>query len=244
MIKKLYIMLFMALVVGVGAFFVGENDMPDNFRDSKALLTKVWKMSGFNKDFYCQAPFSIESDSIHVLDSPAYTPRNAMTKKKKINKRAQIIEFEHIMPAHNFGRHLKCWREGGRSACKKDAKFNKMEADLYNLVPAIGEINGDRNNFRYAEPPRNLAYTQYGACRVYSDFKGRRFYPAEYSRGLIARTYLYMSEKYDINLSDSERKLMQAWDKTYPPNDYEIERNAAIKKALWLNKVNKILAVF
>ena len=41
------------------------------------------------------------------------------------------------MPAENFGRHLSCWKEGGRKACKNDPIFNEMEADMHNLVPAV-----------------------------------------------------------------------------------------------------------
>ena len=41
------------------------------------------------------------------------------------------------------------WKDGGRKACSKDPIFNKMEADMHNLVPAIGELNADRSNFRY-----------------------------------------------------------------------------------------------
>ncbi|ELZ2117535.1 endonuclease, partial [Campylobacter jejuni] len=96
-----------------------------------------------------------------------------------------------------------------------------MEADKQNLVPAIGEINGDRSNFRYAEAPTNLKYTQYGNCKVYTDFKAKRFYPANYSKGWITRSYLYMSKTYNIRLSDQERKLMEAWDKQYPMDEKE-----------------------
>ena len=50
--------------------------------------------------------------------------------------RANRIEWEHIMPAENFGKHLPCWQNGGRKACEKDPLFNKMEGDMHNLVPA------------------------------------------------------------------------------------------------------------
>ncbi len=156
-----------------------------------------------------------------MIKSDLYTPRNEYTKKGKINQRAKRIEWEHIMPAQNFGKHLPCWKEGGRKACKNDPTFAKMEADKQNLVPAIGEINGDRSNFRYAEAPTNLKYTQYGNCKVYTDFKAKRFYPANYSKGWIARSYLYMSKTYNIRLSDQERKLMEAWDKQYPMDEKE-----------------------
>jgi len=101
-------------------------------------------------------------------NSCGYVPRNELTKKGKENERVDRIECEHIMPAENFGRHLPCWREGGRKACSKDPIFNKMEADMHNLVPAIGELNDD-----------------------------------------IATAYFYMSNTYNIKLSDQERKLME-----------------------------------
>ncbi|EPD7116153.1 endonuclease, partial [Campylobacter jejuni] len=49
----------------------------------------------------------------------------------------------------------------------------------------------------------------------------KRFYPANYSKGWIARSYLYMSKTYNIRLSDQERKLMEAWDKQYPIDEKE-----------------------
>lgn len=52
------------------------------------------------------------------------------------------------MPAQNFGKHLPCWKEGHRKAYKKDPLFTKMEADKQNLVTAIGEINGNRSNYK------------------------------------------------------------------------------------------------
>ncbi|MCW0239486.1 endonuclease [Campylobacter lari] len=199
----------------------------DNFNESKKELVKLYESLGstYQYDFYCNAPFKANKKGkytkFEVVKSDLYTPRNEYTKKGKINQRAKRIEWEHIMPAQNFGKHLPCWREGGRKACQNDPLFTKMEADKQNLVPAIGEVNGDRSNFRYAEAPLNLEYTQYGNCKVYTDFKAKRFYPANYSKGWIARSYLYMSKTYNIRLSDQERKLMESWDKQYPMSEKE-----------------------
>ncbi|EGK8008877.1 deoxyribonuclease [Campylobacter lari] len=199
----------------------------DNFNESKKELVKLYESLGstYQYDFYCNAPFKANKKGkytkFEVVKSDLYTPRNEYTKKGKINQRAKRIEWEHIMSAQNFGKHLSCWREGGRKACQNDPLFTKMEADKQNLVPAIGEVNGDRSNFRYAEAPLNLEYTQYGSCKVYTDFKSKRFYPANYSKGWIARSYLYMSKTYNIRLSDQERKLMEAWDKQYPMSEKE-----------------------
>ena len=43
-----------------------------------------------------------------VQDSKYYTPRNPYFKSGKENNRAKRIEWEHVMPAHNFGKHLSC----------------------------------------------------------------------------------------------------------------------------------------
>lgn len=99
---------------------------------------------------------------------------------------------------------------------------------MHNLVPAIDEINRDRRDFEYAIPPSELEFSQYGACKVYSDFAEAKFYPAEYSRGWIARTYLYMSKKYGIKLTDDEEYIMHLWDRQYPPS----KREKAIREAM------------
>lgn len=200
---------------------------PSNFAQAKKELIKIYESLGILEDFYCKAPFKINRSGknirLEVIPSSLYSPRKEYTNRGKINERARRIEWEHIMPAQNFGKHLVCWKKGGRKACKDDPLFQRMEADMRNIVPAIGEINGDRSNFRYMEAPRGLQYSQYGNCKVYTDFNNKRFYPANYSKGWIARVYLYMSKTYNIKLSDQERKLMEAWDKAYPMSEYEKE---------------------
>ncbi|WP_104713703.1 endonuclease [Helicobacter cetorum] len=205
------------------------NAKPHNFAEAKSVLSKFYaKHQNLDETFYCHAPFRAihkgKKISFKILPSQNYKPRHAITKKGTTNKRAWKVEWEHLMPAENFGKHLACWKEGGRKACQKDPIFREMEADLHNLVPSVGEVNGDRNNYKYAESPKGMRYTQYGNCQVYTDFKNKRFYPANYSKGQIARAELYMSKTYHINLGKAELKLMQAWDKMYPKSKVEIER--------------------
>ncbi|WP_027326982.1 endonuclease [Helicobacter pametensis] len=198
---------------------------PKNFQEAKRRLKDVFLDLGekYMKTFYCQVPFDIIRGKYILHKSPNYTPRNPLTKKGKPNQRATRVEIEHIMPAENFGRHLPCWKKGGRKACQKDPKFRSMESDLHILFPSVGEINGDRSNFRYSEAPKGLEFSQYGNCKVYTNFKERRFYPADYSKGYIARSYLYMSKKYNIPLSKQERALIEAWNKLYPMGELEEE---------------------
>jgi endonuclease I len=193
-----------------------------NFNTAKNQLTKLYKSNPKQTEFYCACEFSF-NDKKGVVDfgKCGYKPR-------KNEVRASRIEWEHVMPAENFGRHLQCWRDGGRKACKKDATFNLMEGDMHNLQPAIGEVNGDRSNYRYSQFTNQ--FNQYGQCQSAVDFKARQFQPRDEIRGIIARTHFYMSDKYNINLSDSERKLMTAWNKMYPPEQWECKRNQQIKQ--------------
>ena len=108
-------------------------------------------------------------------------------------RRASCIECEHVMPAENFGRHLQCWRNGGRKECKKDVIFNTIKGDLHNLQPSIDEVNGDRSNYRYSQFTKT--FNQYGQCKTAVDFKQRQFQPSKEIRGVIARTYFYMQDK-------------------------------------------------
>ena len=114
---------------------------------------------------------------------------------------------------------------------RKDKLFKKLESDMYNLAPATGEVNADRSNYRF-----NAARTdeelkgQYGACEFKVNFKEKKAYPSSKSRGEIARAYLYMNKKYGIQLSKTQLKLYQSWNKMYPVSDWEKLRAKRISK--------------
>lgn len=200
-------------------------------KSKKLLLKKVYHDNMIT--FYCENPYEIKrvkgkEKTLIVQDERYYTPRNKFYKSGKINTRAQRVEWEHVMPAHNFGKHLPCWKEGGRKACRKDKTFKTMEADMHNLVPAIGEVNGDRSNYRYGANKPKLG--MYGKCEFQVDFKAKRAYVKEDIRGDIARTYFYMSDKYNVRLSKQERKMMEIWDKQDPVSNWERIKNKRIEK--------------
>jgi deoxyribonuclease-1 len=57
------------------------------------------------------------------------------------------------------------------------------------------------------------------------DFKARKAMPRQQVRGMIARTYFYMAERYALRLSKQDRQLYGAWDKAYPARAWELARN-------------------
>jgi len=176
------------------------------------------------------------------VKSCGYIPRNARTKKGKVNKGAKRIEWEHLIPAENFGRQFPCWREGNAKCVKKNAKSYKgrrcceklnkkyriMQADIHNLFPAVGELNGDRSNFRFDFEEASVG--QYGECKFDVLFKERRAKVKKELRGVIARDYLYFNQYYGMKLSKQEMKKYKAWNKQYPATIWEIERNKRITK--------------
>ena len=210
-----------------------------SFSNSKKELRKIYQ--GHQTTIYCDCKYNYQ-DKKNMIDrkSCGYKPRNERTKKGNINQRARRIEWEHLIPAENFGRQFSCWRDGdtqcvskngkkykGSKCCTKiNKKYKLMQADMHNLFPAVGELNADRSNFRFDFTIAKPEY--YGECTFNVDFKKRRVKVREEIRGVIARDYLYFNKHYKIKLSKQELKKFTVWNKQYSPDAWEMERNKKI----------------
>ncbi len=221
--KLLLLALFSPLVLArAGGYAAPINQSSENvlsFSQSKNILKKLYKSDP--KSFYCGCDIQWQTKKklVPVANSCGYKPRNELTKKGKVNVRAKRIEWEHVVPAWEFGHQLQCWQNGGRKACKKVPKFKQMEGDLHNLVPAIGEVNADRSNFKYSMISGDKRV--YGQCDSEVDFKSRAFEPAPEIRGNIARTYFYFEQQYKLKISKKQRQLYSAWIKMDPVDKQE-----------------------
>ncbi|VEB69285.1 Endonuclease-1 precursor [Providencia rustigianii] len=154
---------------------------------------------------------------------------------RKQQNRAERIEWEHIVPAWVFGHQRQCWQNGGRKNCvSSDPVFARMEADMHNLAPSIGEVNGDRSNWSFGKLPENTPYS-YGMCRSRIDFKQRVFEPRDEVKGQVARVYFYMHDRYNLSMSRQQQQLFMAWDKQYPVNEWEKQRDQRIAKVMGHN---------
>lgn len=118
--------------------------------------------------------------------------------------------------------------KGRKCASKVNPEFKRMEADLYNLVPAIGEVNANRSNYSMDMIPGEKR--NYGLCDI--EIEGRKVEPTEAVRGNIARTYLYMDAMYPGRgiISKKNRKLFETWNKSDPVDQWECERARLIEK--------------
>ena len=180
---------------------------------------------------YCSAPYD-ERGNISL-------PEGFTT--SRYQSRASKIEWEHIVPAENFGRAFKEWREGdpvcvdnrgkafkGRKCAEKaNLEYRHMQADMHNLAPAIGAVNAARQNYNFILLPD--AESAFGTCPM--KIQSNRVEPPEPARGLIARTYLYMQAAYPrYQMGHPQNQQMEAWNKMYPPDQWECTRAKRIEQ--------------
>ncbi|MBP2168186.1 deoxyribonuclease-1 [Erwinia toletana] len=197
-----------------------DNYHQNNFSQAKAYAAQI------NADapgsFYCGCKIAWRGKKgVPDLASCGYQVR-------KSANRAERIEWEHVVPAWQFGHQRQCWQNGGRKNCSKDPLYRKIETDLHNLQPAVGEVNGDRGNFMYSQWQGGAQ--QYGRCEMKVDFKQKLAEPPARARGAIARTYFYMRDQYQLQLSKQQSQLMTAWNKLYPVTPWECERDKRIAR--------------
>ncbi len=232
--KKLFILF---IVLFTYSFSLYAEEFPhtnESFSKSKKQMKQVYYDNQFT--FYCNCIYDYKKEKgrekmVVYNDSCGYKPR-------KNKKRGETIEWEHIMPAYRFASGMQCWNEKicidkngksykGRKCCEKvDKKFRIMQADMYNLVPSVGELNGDRSNYSYGIIDGEARL--YGECDF--EVSGKKAEPKEDIRGDIARTYFYMEETYNIELTDEERQLFIMWDKLDNISQWEKVRAERIKE--------------
>lgn len=195
---------------------------PSSFSKAKKEALKIYQDHPIS--FYCGCDIEWQGrKGTPDLQACGYQVRKQQT-------RASRIEWEHVVPAWQFGHQRQCWQSGGRKNCtKNDTAFRSMEADLHNLTPAIGEVNGDRSNYNFSQW-NGVDDETYGRCEMQVNFKQRKVMPPDRARGSIARTYLYMSQEYGFQLSKQQTQLMQAWNRQYPADSWECKRDQRIAK--------------
>lgn len=204
------------------------NTREDSFQAAKRALDRSVYFD-HRVTLYCQAPYDEKGN---VRPPEGFTAR-------KHQARAGRIEWEHVVPAENFGRAFPEWRDGhpecqdrrgpfkGRKCAERVSReFRLMHADMHNLYPAIGAVNALRQNDNFAMLPG--VPSSFGVCQV--KVEDGKVEPPEAARGPIARSTKYMAWAYDrFRLSDQQQKLMDAWDAMHPVDPWECTRARRIE---------------
>jgi deoxyribonuclease I len=218
------------LLLSCSAAIAEGNTFNDSFNKAKKMLEQEIYQD-HRVTLYCLAKF----DSKKNIETPVgFVTRTHV-------KRAKKVEWEHVVPAQNFGQAFNEWRNGHSSCVDKKGKgfkgrkcaekvnkeYRYMQADMHNLFPAIGAVNALRSNYNFAILSDKVK-SDFGSCDMRIDSKKAQ--PPVASRGLIARTYLYMEQTYPkYKMSKQQSQLMQAWDQLYPVSKWECTRSKRIE---------------
>lgn len=142
-----------------------------------------------------------------------------------------------MVPAATFGKRLpgwegdpKCSGQRGRDCVRMTSKrFNRMEADLYNLRPAVGSVNELRGSRALTEVPGNKTL---GRCIF--EAEGGRAEPKDAVKGDVARIYLHMEATYPgLRIVDPrDRDDYERWDRKDPVDAAECALYARIEKLM------------
>lgn len=209
---------------------VSGNARFESFAQVKRLLLES-VYADHRLTLYCGARFHADR---RVDPPPGFTTA-------KHHQRAARLEWEHVVPAENFGRFFPAWRDGDaqcvgrdgrpyrgrRCAEKTSPEYRRMQADMHNLFPAIGAVNAARSNYGMTMLPGEPS--AFGSCAM--KIAGRKAEPPDAAKGTVARASLYMAAAYaPFRLSAGQRKLFHAWDRLFPPDDWECERERRIAR--------------
>lgn len=234
MFKRLIVCFILGIIiVGSPVYSQAQNIHITSFSKSKKILQNDI-YSDYFKTVYCASTYHPKSKKI--LTYPLFFDRTIM------QNRSDRIEYEHIVPAENFGGILPEWKnghnscqtkgkpyKGRRCAEKTNRLFKLMQADMYNLYPAIGSVNGVRSNKQFVQLPRFVP-SSFGTCHF--KISDNLAEPPNRAKGIVARTYLYFDEVYfpHFKLNHEQTALMIDWHIKYPVTQWECIRTYRIEQ--------------
>ena len=142
------------------------------------------------------------------------------------SRHGKQINIEHVFPMSWVTKTLHC---GDRKKCRRTSKrFNRIEADMHNMYPALAKVNKTRSAMAYDLIKGENYY--YKKCDFEVDFHKRKVEPSPSARGKIARAMLYMADAYNLKLFSKQKKLLLKWHRANPPSKEEKQRNRRIKE--------------
>lgn len=136
------------------------------------------------------------------------------------------VNIEHVFPMAWVTKALGC---GRRKQCRAVSPlFNRIEADMHNLYPALQPMNKARGAMAYGE----IAGEDWVArgCDLEIDKRRRRVEPRPPVRGNIARAMFYMEARYGMEIYSRQRALLLEWHRADPPDAEERRRNDVIER--------------
>lgn len=203
-------MIRVALLLGVAvSLFARGYEAPENRSQAKNIVKMInldYKTTRLNGCSYIYDPKT-------CMDKTLVDTSTCSVKEKK-----QTMQWMQVVPDTFYGRNMACMNEKvcvstftgqpykGKLCCRiSNAEYRKMEAELFNLIPVVSAIakKHEGKPFGEVKKPKQLV----GKVKIDDNY----IEPPDDVKGDIARVYLYMDKRYDLQLTPQERALFERW---------------------------------
>jgi len=217
-----------------------------DIREANRILNNKFGPSG--STFFCQCPYfrkdinlkacgfsfeeffdrqkRVEWVPVVSIDSMArsfdsFKGHQACKRVNQIPTRSRMRSMGGSGSYYNYALTEKPF-DGIECVRKVDELFNRMEADLYNLVPEVGAITILKKDAQLADI--EVFIPQFGNCNL--KILNNLFTPPSSLKGDVARIFMYMDWAYPGKniISLSQKKLLENWNRMDPVSKEECER--------------------
>lgn len=215
--------------------------IPSTFSTAKEISTRLYNTHHL-ESFYTETQLAPAKSNLTLKLRMVKSPYQG----KKYVSRGQKIEWEHIVPASWFRTAspyiAEAWNNGnpkcvtssgntykGRKCAEKVSfLFNKMEADMYNLVPVIGALNALRSDKPFGIIDGEMR--EFGET-LDVEINRNMIEVMPSKRGDVARIMLYMNKKYRITFPDHSNtiEMLKQWDAQDPEDAWEKQKKQILK---------------
>ncbi|MCB9534634.1 MAG: endonuclease, partial [Myxococcales bacterium] len=132
-------------------------------------------------------------------------------------------------PNHNDFNAEHVWPRSRMDGDRDSVLFSHHESDIHNLWPSDAGANSARGSFRFGTPVRDRVL-DHSPSVLGTDASGDTVFEVRAARrGDIARTVLYYSVRWGLDLPATEEATVRAWHAEDPPDDLERGRNDAVE---------------
>lgn len=187
----------------------GSYAAPENRSQAKNVLKMVYL--DYKKTFLNGCDYSYDPHS--CMDKSMVDTRSC-----SVDEVNETMKWMQVVPDTFYGRHKSCMIEkpcinvftkeafGSPMCCRRiDKQYREMEADLFNLVPVVTSLARLQKGRTFGEVKR--------VTQGIGDVKigKRHIEPPQQVKGDVARIYLYMDERYTLDLSPQQKALFLKW---------------------------------
>ncbi len=182
---------------------------PDNRSQAKNLVMMV----------YLDDKTTLLNGCAYIYDPTTCMNRTFVdTATCSVNEQNQSMVWMQVVPDIFYGRNMACMNDNvcvseftgkafkGERCCRRvNSTYRQMEAELFNLIPVVSAVAEKRKDKIFGEV--KTAKETVGGVKFDENF----IEPPDSVKGNIARVYLYMDERYGLQLSSAQKELFLRW---------------------------------